>query len=189
MLVMIDNYDSFTFNIVQYFKELEQEIKIYRNNMISTEDIFNLPLKALIVSPGPCTPSKAGISNNAIRTAADKGIPVLGICLGYQCIGEIFGGKITHAPYLMHGKISEIHHNKEGIFSNIPSPFKAVRYHSLALEPSTIPECLKITATTNDNVIMAVQHKTLPIHGVQFHPESILSEHGHQLFQNFLDLI
>lgn len=186
---MIDNYDSFTFNIVQYFKELKQEIKVFRNNQISIEDIFKLPLKALIISPGPCFPSKAGISNNAIKTAAKKNIPVLGICLGYQCIGEIFGGSIIHAPYLMHGKISEIYHKNEGIFTNIPSPFKAVRYHSLALDRKTVPACLKITAKTNDNVIMAVQHKTLPIHGVQFHPESILSEHGHKLLQNFLDLI
>ncbi len=189
MLVMIDNYDSFTFNIVQYFKELKQEIKVFRNNQISLEEIFSLPLKALIVSPGPCSPSKAGISNSAIKTAAEKGIPVFGICLGFQCIGEIFGGKISHAPYLMHGKISEIHHNGQGIFSNIPSPFKAVRYHSLALEPESVPKCLAITAKTNDNIIMAVQHKTLPIHGVQFHPESILSEHGHQLLLNFLELI
>jgi anthranilate synthase component II len=189
MLVMIDNYDSFTFNIVQYFRELKQEIIVFRNNQISSEEIFNLPLKALIISPGPCTPSKAGISNKAILTAVEKSVPVLGVCLGYQCIGEIFGGKISHAPYLMHGKLSDIHHTNVGVFSNIPSPFKAVRYHSLALEPETVPECLQITARTEDNVIMAVQHKTLPIHGVQFHPESVLSEHGHQLLQNFLDLI
>ena len=189
MLVMIDNYDSFTFNIVQYLKELKQEIKVFRNNQVSIDEIFSLPLNAIVISPGPCSPSKAGISNDIIKTAADKNIPVLGICLGYQCIGEIFGGVITHAPYLMHGKTSKIYHNQTGIFANLPSPFNAVRYHSLALEPNTVPECLTVTAKTDDDIIMAVQHKSLPIHGVQFHPESILSEHGHQLLQNFLDLI
>ena len=189
MLAMIDNYDSFTFNIVQYFKELKQELEVFRNDQITVEKLFSLDFDALIVSPGPCSPSQAGISNKAIEAAAQKNIPVLGICLGYQCIGEIFGGTITHAPYLMHGKISEIYHNQEGIFKNIPSPFKAVRYHSLALAPETTPNSLKITAKTHDGVIMAVEHKKYPIYGVQFHPESILSEHGHQLLQNFLDLI
>jgi len=189
MLVMIDNYDSFTFNIVQYFKELKQDIKVFRNNQISIEELFNISFDALIVSPGPCTPSKAGISNDAIKVASERNIPVFGICLGYQCIGEIFGGSIDHAPYLMHGKTSAIYHDSEGIFSNIPSPFNAVRYHSLALTPDSVPNCLKVTAKTKDNIIMAIQHKYLPVYGVQFHPESILSEHGHKILQNFLNLV
>ena len=196
MLIIIDNYDSFTFNVVQYFKQLQQEVRVLKNDQISAKKLFDFPLNALVVSPGPCTPSQAGISNDAIKIAIEKRIPVLGVCLGYQCIGEIFGGRIIHAPCPMHGKISEIYHDGKTIFDKIPSPFKAVRYHSLILESKALPECLDVIAITNDiasggidcNVPMAIQHKTLPVYGVQYHPESVLSEYGHQVLQNFLSL-
>ncbi len=187
-LVMIDNYDSFTYNIVQYIGELGWEMTVWRNDQVTVDDIFAEKIGALVVSPGPCSPLKAGVSCDAIRKAGELGVPTLGICLGFQCIGEVYGGIVAHAPYLMHGKVSEIFHNEQGIFKDIPSPFKATRYHSLAILPDTVPECLEVTAKTSDGVIMGGRHKTLPIHGVQFHPESVLTEHGHQMLANFLEM-
>ncbi|MCP4177793.1 MAG: aminodeoxychorismate/anthranilate synthase component II [bacterium] len=188
MLVMIDNYDSFTYNIVQYFKELNQDITIFRNDKITCKNLFEKKMDALIVSPGPCTPQKAGISCEAIKIASTKNIPVFGICLGFQSIGEVFGAKVVHAPYLMHGKTSKIYHNNTDIFRGLPSPFNATRYHSLAIAPDTVPDSLEVTAKTEDGVIMGIKHKKYPIYGVQFHPESILTEHGHDMLSNFLNI-
>ncbi|OGV35382.1 MAG: anthranilate/aminodeoxychorismate synthase component II [Lentisphaerae bacterium GWF2_45_14] len=188
MILMIDNYDSFTYNIVQYLGELGCFPRVVRNDEISAGKIEKSDIRKLIVSPGPCTPEKAGISCEAIRICAGKKIPVLGICLGHQSIGQVFGGKIIHAPYLMHGKVSAIRHNSKGVFKEIPSPFSATRYHSLVIERESCPDILEITAETDHGVIMGVKHRELEIHGVQFHPESILTEHGHKLLKNFLDL-
>ena len=189
MILMIDNYDSFTYNIVQYFKELNQEIKVIRNDESTTEEILTRnAFNAIVISPGPCTPKEAGISCEVIKKAAEFKIPLLGICLGFQSIGHVFGGQIVHAPELMHGKTSKIYHNSEGIFESIPSPYNATRYHSLVIAPNTLPECLKVTAKTIDGIIMGIQHKNLPIYGVQFHPESILTEHGHKLLANFIKI-
>lgn len=183
---MIDNFDSFTYNIVQYFGELNADVEVVRNN-ISLEEIKNKSFDKLIVSPGPCTPAEAGVSCDAIKYYSDK-LPILGVCLGYQAIGHVFGAKVVHAPYLMHGKVSEIFHNSKGVFKDIPSPYNATRYHSLTLDENTIPKTFAITAKTNDDIVMAIEHKELPIFGVQFHPESILTEYGHKLFQNFLEV-
>jgi anthranilate synthase component II len=189
MILMIDNYDSFTYNIVQYFKELKQEIKVIRNDQTTADKVLeNQDFNSIVISPGPCTPNEAGISCELIRKAAGKKIPILGICLGFQSIGKVFGGDIIHAPELMHGKTSKIYHNSEGIFKNIPSPYNATRYHSLVISPDTLPDSLKVTAKTIDGIIMGIQHRTLPIYGVQFHPESILTEYGHKLFENFINL-
>jgi len=192
MLLMIDNYDSFTYNIVQYFGELNQEVKVVRNDQVSLEDIERWQPKYLVIGPGPCSPSEAGISIPAINHFAGK-IPLLGVCLGHQAIGQAFGGNIIRAKTVMHGRLSDMHHRDKGIFSNLPSPFAATRYHSLVIEQETLPECLELTCWTNQadgtiEEIMGVKHKTLPVEGVQFHPESILSEHGHQIFKNFLEL-
>jgi len=190
MILMIDNYDSFTYNIVQYFKELNQNIDVVRNDQTTADKIFTEnKFDAIVISPGPCTPKKAGISCDVIRKASEHSIPILGICLGFQSIGYVSGAEIIHAPTLMHGKTSKIYHNSEGIFRNIPSPYSATRYHSLVISPSSIPDCLKVTAKTIDGVIMGIQHKTLPIYGVQFHPESILTEYGHRLLENFIDIV
>lgn len=186
---MIDNYDSFTYNIVQYFLELGEDIETIRNDSVSTEELFEKSFSALIISPGPCTPQEAGITCEAIKKASDLNIPVLGICLGLQAICEVFGGSIKKAPEIMHGKTSEIYHNGKNIFSGIPSPFKGMRYHSLVLDNSTIPEPLEITARTESDVIMGAMHKNKKIYGVQFHPESILSEYGYKMFQNFLNIV
>jgi len=188
MLALIDNYDSFTYNVAQYLAQLGHEPTVYRNDQISVERLFSLPLSALIVSPGPCDPTKAGISCAAIERAAEAKLPMFGICLGFQCVGHVFGGTIARAPYLMHGKVSEVFHDGTGIFQDMPSPLKATRYHSLALLPETTPDCLRVTAKTQDGVIMGAAHRSLPIHGVQFHPESILTEHGHRMLANFLRL-
>ncbi|AOX99165.1 aminodeoxychorismate/anthranilate synthase component II [Jeongeupia sp. USM3] len=185
MLLMIDNFDSFTYNIVQYFGELGQDVHVYRNDEISIEQIEALKPRYLVVSPGPCSPKEAGISVEAIRHFAGK-LPILGVCLGHQAIGEAFGGKIIHAKTLMHGKVSPIEHTGAGVFSKLPSPFTVTRYHSLAIERESLPDCLEVTAWTADGEIMGVRHKTLAIEGVQFHPESILTEHGHQMLDNFL---
>ncbi|MBM3115603.1 aminodeoxychorismate/anthranilate synthase component II [Jeongeupia naejangsanensis] len=185
MLLMIDNFDSFTYNIVQYFGELGQDVHVYRNDEISIEQIEALKPKYLVISPGPCSPKEAGISVEAIRHFAGK-LPILGVCLGHQAIGEAFGGNIIHAKTLMHGKVSPIEHTGVGVFSKLPSPFTVTRYHSLAIERETLPDCLDVTAWTADGEIMGVRHKTLAIEGVQFHPESILTEHGHQMLDNFL---
>lgn len=192
MLLMIDNYDSFTYNIVQYFGELNQEVKVVRNDQVSLEDIERWQPKYLVIGPGPCSPSEAGISIPAIQHFAGK-IPLLGVCLGHQSIGQAFGGKIVRAKHVMHGRLSEMYHSDKGILSDLPSPFTATRYHSLVIDQATLPECLEVTCWTNEpdgsmEEIMGVKHKTLPVEGVQFHPESILSQHGHQIFQNFLDI-
>jgi len=185
MLLMIDNYDSFTYNLVQYFAELGTEVQVYRNDEISVEQIEKLQPQHIVVSPGPCTPNEAGVSVAAIKYFAGK-IPVLGVCLGHQSIGQAFGGKIIHAKQLMHGKTSPIFHNSTSVFYGLPSPFIATRYHSLVIEKDSLPDCLEITAWTEDGEIMGVRHKTLAVEGVQFHPESILTEHGHEMLANFL---
>ena len=185
MLLMIDNYDSFTFNLVQYFSELGEEVVVKRNDEISVVDIAKLSPRRIVISPGPCAPLQAGISVATVEKFAGK-IPILGVCLGHQCIGQAFGGRIIHAQTLMHGKTSQMTHTGEGVFAGLPSPYRITRYHSLAIERSTKPDCLEVTAWTDDGEIMGVRHKTLPIEGVQFHPESIMTEHGHALLKNFL---
>jgi len=185
MLLMIDNYDSFTYNLVQYFGELGQEVQVHRNDEITIEQIEALNPKYLVISPGPCSPAEAGISIAAIKHFAGK-LPIMGVCLGHQAIGEAFGGVVLHAKTLMHGKVSPVIHNDVGMFKDIPSPVTVTRYHSLAIERETLPDCLAVTAWTEDGEIMGVRHKTLAIEGVQFHPESILTEHGHKMLDNFL---
>jgi len=186
MLLMIDNYDSFTYNLVQYFGELGQQVKVFRNDEITVEQIGLMKPDYLVISPGPCSPAEAGISVAAIREFAGK-IPILGVCLGHQSIGAAFGGKIVHAQRLMHGKTSPVYHHDVGVFRGLPNPLTCTRYHSLAIERASLPECLEITAWTEDAEIMGVRHKTLAVEGVQFHPESILTEHGHDLLKNFLE--
>jgi anthranilate synthase component 2 len=186
MLLMIDNYDSFTYNLVQYFGELGEEVAVHRNDEISVDDIARIKPARIVVSPGPCTPNEAGVSVPAIKAFAGK-IPILGVCLGHQSIGQAFGGKIIHAKQLMHGKTSLIQHDNIGVFRGLPQPFSATRYHSLVIERASIPDCLAVTAWTDDGEIMGVRHKTLAVEGVQFHPESILTEHGHQMLKNFLE--
>ena len=186
MLLMIDNYDSFTYNLVQYLAEIGQEVEVVRNDKISIEEINKLNPRYIVISPGPCTPNEAGISLELIEAFKGK-IPILGVCLGHQSIGQAFGGKIIHAQTIMHGKTSKISHNNKGVFRGIKNPFIATRYHSLVIEKHTLPNCFDITAWTDDNEIMGIKHKELPVEGVQFHPESILSEHGHDLLKNFLD--
>ena len=185
MLLMLDNYDSFTYNLVQYLGELGQDVQVYRNDEIDLQKVADLKPKYIVISPGPCTPNEAGISLSLIKEFAGK-IPLLGVCLGHQSIGQAFGGKIIKAKTLMHGKTSLIHHKNIGVFSNLPNPYTATRYHSLVIERETIPDCLEITAWTDDGEIMGVRHKTLAVEGVQFHPESVLTEHGHDLLNNFL---
>ena len=187
MLLMIDNYDSFTFNLVQYFGELGEEVVVKRNDEISVVDIAKLSPQRIVISPGPCAPLQAGISVATVEKFAGK-IPILGVCLGHQCIGQAFGGRIIHAQTLMHGKTSQMTHTGAGVFAGLPSPYRITRYHSLAIERSTKPDCLDVTAWTDDGEIMGVRHKTLPIEGVQFHPESIMTEHGHALLKNFLNV-
>ena len=187
MLLMIDNYDSFTFNLVQYFGELGEEVLTVRNDAISLADIERLAPERIVISPGPCTPSEAGISVPLLRHFAGR-LPMLGVCLGHQAIGAAFGGRIVRARELMHGKTSLIHHTGKGVFEGLPDPFTVIRYHSLAAERESLPECLEVTAETADGEIMGVRHRSLPIEGVQFHPESILTEHGHALLRNFLRL-
>ena len=190
MLLMIDNYDSFTFNIVQYFGELGADVQVYRNDELSIEQIEQLKPDHLVVSPGPCTPNEAGISVAAIKHFAGK-LPILGVCLGHQSIGQAFGGDIVHAREAMHGKTSPMYHADTGVFSDLPNPFQATRYHSLVIDKATLPDCLEVIAWTERDgqmdEIMGVRHKEFDIQGVQFHPESILTEHGHQMLKNFLD--
>lgn len=190
MLLMIDNYDSFTFNLVQYFGELGADVRVFRNDEITVDQIAGLKPEYLVISPGPCTPLEAGISVDAIERFAGE-IPILGVCLGHQSIGQAFGGKIVRAREVMHGKTSSVYHAGSGVFSSLRNPFEATRYHSLVIEKETIPDCLEITAWTRDeggnmDEIMGVRHRELPIQGVQFHPESILTQHGHDLLENFL---
>ena len=186
MLLMIDNYDSFTYNLVQYFGELGEDVRVYRNDAITLDEISALKPPRIVVSPGPCSPNEAGISVPAIREFSGK-IPLLGVCLGHQSIGAAFGGDIIHAKQLMHGKTSPVHHANTGVFRNLPNPLTVTRYHSLAIRRETLPDCLEITAWTEDGEIMGVRHKTLAVEGVQFHPESILTECGHTMLKNFLD--
>ena len=190
MLLMIDNYDSFTFNIVQYFGELGAEVRVVRNDEIDVPGIAALNPEQLVISPGPCTPNEAGVSVEAIKAFAGK-LPILGVCLGHQSIGQAFGGRVVHARAVMHGKTSPIQHRSEGVFADLPNPFEATRYHSLVIERETLPDCLEVTAWTEQDgamdEIMGVRHRELDIQGVQFHPESILTEHGHQMLKNFLD--
>ncbi|MBF0613407.1 MAG: aminodeoxychorismate/anthranilate synthase component II [Magnetococcales bacterium] len=185
MLLMIDNFDSFTYNLVQYFGELGQEVQVFRNNAISLGDIETLAPSQIVLSPGPCTPDQAGISLEVIRHFSGR-IPILGVCLGHQAIGQAFGGLVVRAPQVMHGKISPIHHQGLGVFKDLPSPFNATRYHSLVIQRDTLPECLQVTAWTEEGLIMGVRHTSLAVEGVQFHPESILTQHGHQMLTNFL---
>ncbi|GAB4468012.1 MAG: aminodeoxychorismate/anthranilate synthase component II [Armatimonadaceae bacterium] len=186
MILVIDNYDSFTYNIVQYLGEMGQEIEVYRNDAITPAEIEQRKPDHLLISPGPCSPKEAGVSVEVIRHFAGK-VPLLGVCLGHQSIGYAFGGNIVRADRLMHGKTSPIHHRDTGVFAHLPQEFTATRYHSLLIERATLPDCLEITAETAEGEIMGVRHKSLPIEGVQFHPESVLTEHGHQLLKNFLD--
>lgn len=191
MLLMIDNYDSFTYNIVQYFGELGQQVEVYRNDQIDIETIQTLNPEYLVISPGPCTPTEAGVSVEAIKHFAGK-IPIMGVCLGHQSIGQAFGGDVVRAKQVMHGKTSPVFHKDEGMFAGLPNPVQTTRYHSLVIDQKTLPDCLEVTAWTQDDngefdEIMGVRHKTLPIEGVQFHPESILTEQGHQMLKNFLD--
>uniref|UniRef100_Q46WU9 Anthranilate synthase, component II n=2 Tax=Burkholderiaceae TaxID=119060 RepID=Q46WU9_CUPPJ len=185
MLLMIDNYDSFTYNLVQYFGELGEDVRTYRNDEITIEEIEALKPDHICVSPGPCSPKEAGISVAALQHFAGK-VPLLGVCLGHQAIGEAFGGKVIRAKQVMHGKVSTIETTQQGVFAGLPKHFDVTRYHSLAIERETLPDCLEVTAWTPDGEIMGVRHKTLAIEGVQFHPESILSEQGHALLANFL---
>jgi len=185
MLLMIDNYDSFTYNLVQYFGELGEAVRVYRNDAITLKEIAALAPDRLVVSPGPCSPKEAGISVAAIQEFAGK-LPILGVCLGHQSIGYAFGGEIVHARQPMHGKISPVQHLDTGVFAGLPNPFKATRYHSLAIRRDTLPACLEVTAWTDDGEIMGVCHREFDIQGVQFHPESIMTEHGHAMLANFL---
>ena len=187
MILMIDNYDSFTWNLVQYLGELGADVRVVRNDEIEVADIAQMKPSALVFSPGPCTPNEAGITLPAIREFAGK-VPILGVCLGHQAIGQAFGGEVVRARALMHGKTSLIHHTDTGVFKGLKNPFTATRYHSLSVEKDVLPQVLEVTARTEDGEIMGVQHRSRPIHGVQFHPESIATECGHELLGNFLDL-
>ena len=191
MLLMIDNYDSFTYNLVQYFGELGADVRVYRNDEIDLETIEGMKPEQIVISPGPCTPNEAGISVAAIKRFAGE-IPILGVCLGHQSIGQAFGGRIVHAREVMHGKTSPIYHADTGLFSGLGNPYTATRYHSLVIEKESLPECLEVTAWTQTadgavDEIMGIRHRTMNVQGVQYHPESILSEHGHDLLKNFLD--
>ncbi|WP_136066749.1 anthranilate synthase component II [Modicisalibacter radicis] len=190
-VLMIDNYDSFTFNLVQYLNELGAEVVTYRNDAITLADIERMPLSHIVISPGPCTPDEAGISMDVIRHFAGK-LPILGVCLGHQAIGQVYGGKVVRAPRVMHGKTSRVRHGGEGVFAGLEDPLEVTRYHSLVVEAESLPECLEVTARVDDDdvtpgVIMGLRHKTLDVEGVQFHPESILTRQGHELLANFLE--
>lgn len=187
MLLMIDNYDSFTYNLVQYFGELKAKPVVFRNNEITLKKIRQMKPKQIVISPGPCTPLEAGISNEVIKNLAGE-IPILGVCLGHQCIGHVFGGKVVRAKQIMHGKTSAIFHDGKGLFKSIPNPFSATRYHSLLVEKKSFPKDLEITAWTKQNEVMGLRHKKLPVWGVQFHPESILTQNGMDILKNFLRL-
>jgi anthranilate synthase component 2 len=185
MLLMLDNYDSFTYNLVQYLGELGQEVKVYRNDEITVDAVEKLKPSHIVISPGPCTPNEAGISVPLIKALAGK-VPILGVCLGHQAIGQAFGGKIVHAKQVMHGKTSPIRHDSRGVFRGLPGGYTATRYHSLVIEKASLPAELEVSAWTDDGEIMGVRHRNLKVEGVQFHPESILTEHGHALLKNFL---
>jgi anthranilate synthase component II len=185
MLLMIDNYDSFTYNLVQYFGELGEDVRVFRNDEITLDQIAALSPDRICISPGPCTPNEAGVSLGVFERFAGR-VPILGVCLGHQALGQAFGGKVVRAKTLMHGKTSPVAHTGVGVFASLPTPFEAARYHSLAVERASLPDCLEVTAWTVDGEIMGLRHKTLPVEGVQFHPESIATEHGHTMLRNFL---
>jgi len=187
MLLVLDNYDSFTYNLVQYFGELGAELVVKRNDEITIDEIREMKPERIVISPGPCTPNEAGISCDVIRAFSET-TPILGVCLGHQCMGQVFGGDVVRAGRLMHGKTSPIVHDGRGVFRNLPNPFEATRYHSLLVKPETFPDCLEISAETAEKEIMGLRHKSLPVHGVQFHPESILTTEGKHLLKNFLEL-
>lgn len=186
MILMIDNYDSFTYNLVQYMGELGADIQVYRNDKVDTDQIEKLAPEKIVISPGPCTPDKAGVSVDTVRHFAGK-IPILGVCLGHQSVGSAFGAEIVKAAKLMHGKTSQVTHDGKTLFRGLPDPFTATRYHSLVIKRETLPDCFEITAESDDHEIMGIRHKTLPVEGVQFHPESILTDSGKDLLKNFLD--
>jgi anthranilate synthase/aminodeoxychorismate synthase-like glutamine amidotransferase len=186
MLLMIDNYDSFTFNLVQYFGELGAEVKVVRNDQITVDEVARLKPAQIVISPGPCTPNEAGISLAAIDRFAGA-IPILGVCLGHQAIGQAFGGRVVKAGRVMHGKVSSVRHDGRGVFAGIPDGFPATRYHSLAVERESLPACLEVSAQSEEGEIMGLRHRTLPVEGVQFHPEALLTEHGHAMLKNFLE--
>ena len=188
MILVVDNYDSFTFNLVHYLLELGTEVEVIRNDAMTVDEALALKPEALLLSPGPCTPNEAGICLGLVEAAAARAIPLLGVCLGHQALGQAFQGRVVRAPSLMHGKTSPVFHRGRGMFEGLPSPFTATRYHSLIVERETLPACLEVTAQTQDGVIMGVRHRELPLHGVQFHPESIATEHGHAMLANFLDI-
>ncbi len=187
MLLVIDNYDSFTYNLVQYMAELGQQVRVVRNDEVSVDDVARMSPEHIVISPGPCTPNEAGISLDVIAKLSGK-IPILGVCLGHQSIGQAFGGKVIRAKEVVHGKTSRVFHDDKGIFAGLPNPFEATRYHSLVVERSSLPDCLEITAKTWDEEIMGLRHKTLPVEGLQFHPESFLTKVGKDLLRNFLRL-
>ena len=187
MIVLVDNYDSFTFNLVHYLGELGANVAVHRNDKVAIKDVLAAKPDAIVLSPGPCTPNEAGICLDLIEQAAAS-IPILGVCLGHQAIGQAFGGKVARAPAPVHGKLSEVRHHGQGVFRGINGPFKATRYHSLVVERDSMPATLAVTAETDDRLVMGLAHKSLPVHGVQFHPESIASEHGHLMLKNFLEL-
>jgi anthranilate synthase component 2 len=185
MLLMIDNYDSFTFNLVQYFGELGADVKVFRNDEVSVQEIEALSPSHLVISPGPCTPNEAGITLDAIERLAGR-VPILGVCLGHQAIGQAFGGKVVRAKQVMHGKVSQISHDGKGVFASLPPDFAATRYHSLVVERDSLPSCLEVSARSDDGEIMGLRHRSLAVEGVQFHPEALLTEHGHRMLENFI---
>lgn len=187
MYILIDNYDSFTYNLYHYLTDLGVDVAVYRNDQISCDEVVALGPRGIIISPGPCTPNEAGICVDLIKQVKAD-IPVLGVCLGHQSIAQAFGAEVVRAPYVMHGKTSDMIHSGESVFAGLPSPFVATRYHSLTVAPDSVPDCLMVTAKTEDGIIMGLAHKSYPLHGVQFHPESIASEHGHALIRNFLEI-
>jgi len=185
MVLMIDNYDSFTYNLVQYLGELGEQVRVVRNDEVSVDEVEALAPARIVISPGPCTPSEAGISLGVIDRLAGR-VPILGVCLGHQAIGQAFGGKVVRARQVMHGKVSHIRHDGRGVFANVPNDFVATRYHSLVVERASLPDCLLVTAESADGEIMGLRHRSLPVEGVQFHPEALLTEHGHKMLENFL---
>ena len=185
-IVVIDNYDSFTYNLVQYFGELGAEVKVLRNDEATVDEVAALQPRSVVISPGPCTPDQAGISMDAIRRFAGT-VPILGVCLGHQAIGQAFSGKVVRAKRVMHGKLSRVRHDGKGVFAGLPAEFSVTRYHSLAVERATLPDCLEITAQSEEGEIMGLRHRSLPVEGVQFHPEALLTEHGHAMLKNFME--
>jgi anthranilate synthase component 2 len=188
MFVLIDNYDSFTYNLFHYIGELGTEVVVHRNDALSVDDVMSLGAEAIVISPGPCDPDRAGICMELVEKAAGH-IPLFGVCLGHQCIAQVFGGKVVRSPEPMHGKVSDITHKNTGVFHGLPSPFVATRYHSLSIDPNLIPSCMEVNATSSDGVIQGMSHKKFDVHGVQFHPESIQTQHGHKLLQNFINIV